>query len=380
MSNETQHESALTLRQVIDALEVIAPKHLAADWDNVGLLAGDADASCRHALLTIDMTPAVLDEARSINAELIVAYHPPIFRPIHSLRAQSTGTDALVFRAVANGQAIYSMHTALDAAIGGTNDVLAELCGLSDVQPFEDAPAPGSQSKVVVFVPTGDLARVADALFAAGAGRIGQYTECSFSGPGTGTFFGSDATSPTIGQPGRRESVDEHRLEVICPNENLSAVVQAVRQAHSYEEPALDIYPLTSPPTPGVGMGRVGRLSPGTTLGSLVRDLTAKLQLAGVEVIGDETVPLSTAAVCAGSAGRLPLESKRSREADVIVTGELSHHDRLLFARGGRSVILLGHCNSERPVLSRVKQRLATLLPDLTVNVATTDSPPARFV
>ena len=380
MSNETQHESALTLRQVIDALEVIAPKHLAADWDNVGLLAGDADASCRHALLTIDMTPAVLDEARSINAELIVAYHPPIFRPIHSLRAQSTGTDALVFRAVANGQAIYSMHTALDAAIGGTNDVLAELCGLSDVQPFEDAAAPVPQSKVVVFVPAEDLTRVADALFAAGAGRIGQYTECSFSGPGTGTFFGSDATRPTIGQPGRRESVDEFRLEVICPNENLSAVVQAVRQTHSYEEPALDIYPLTSSPTPGVGMGRVGRLSPGTTLGSLVRDLTAKLQLAGVEVIGDETVPLSTAAVCAGSAGRLPLESKRSREADVIVTGELSHHDRLLFARGGRSVILLGHCNSERPVLSRVKQRLATLLPDLTVNVATTDSPPARFV
>ncbi len=380
MPKATEDAAPSTLRQVIDALEIIAPTHLAADWDNVGLLAGDLDAPCRHALLTIDMTPAVLDEARSLSADLIVAYHPPIFRPIHSLRAQSTGTDALVFRAVSSGPAIYSMHTALDAAIGGTNDVLAELCGLQDVQPFEDAVAPVPQSKVVVFVPTEDLTRVADALFAAGAGRIGEYTECSFSGPGTGTFFGSAATRPTIGQPGRRESADELRLEVICPNENLSAVVQAVRKTHSYEEPALDIYPLTSPPTSGVGMGRVGRLSADTTLGSLVRDLTAKLQLAGVEVIGDENAPLSTAAVCAGSAGRLPLKSKRSREADVIVTGELSHHDRLLFARGGRSMILLGHCNSERPALPRVKQRLATLLPDLTFNVAAADGPPARFV
>jgi len=365
---------------VVDALESIAPLHLAADWDNVGLLAGDPAAPCRRALLTIDMTPAVLAEARRFRADLIVAYHPPLFRPIKSLRADSRETDALVYEAVSQGRAVYALHTALDAAPGGTNDVLAALCGLSDTQPFDDAPAPVRRSKVVVFVPEGDLARVSDAMFAAGAGCIGDYEQCSFSAPGTGTFFGTESTNPTVGQRGRRESAPELRVETVCPNARLGDVVAAIRTAHSYEEPAFDIYPLTAPPMPGAGMGRVGKLPARTTVRTLTSRLKRKLKLRGVEVIGDPKRPATIAAVCAGSAGRLPLESPRAQTADVIVTGELSHHDRLLFARANKTAILLGHCNSERPVLPEIKTRLQGGVRRLTVAVATTDRPPAALL
>ena len=379
MASKRSRNNTLRVGAVADALAAIAPTHLAAEWDNVGLLAGDLEASCRRVLLTIDMTPAVLAEARRLRSEMIVAYHPPIFRPITTLRAQSDGTESLIYKAVSGGQAVYALHTALDAAAGGTNDVLAELCGLKDVQPFDDAPAPGQRSKVVVFVPPADADRVADAMFEAGAGHIGDYQQCSFSQPGRGTFFGGPDTNPTIGRKGKRESVEELRLEAVCPNARLGEVIRALRAAHSYEEPALDIYPLAAEPMTGVGTGRVGALPAKTTLGALASRLKRKLKLPAVEIIGSPKRSVSTAAVCAGSAGRLPLESSRARGAEVIVTGEVHHHDRLTYARLGRAAIILGHCNSERPVLPHVRDRLVAAVPKLAVRIATADGPPAAW-
>jgi len=154
----------LTTGDVADALDRIAPPHLAQSWDNVGLLVGDRRAPCEGILLCIDLTPPVLAEAVRTRCSFVFAYHPPLFRPVNRLLADGGGTEAIVHRAIALGLAVYSSHTALDAAEGGTNDVLADLCGLRETEPFEYVGGPSSQLKLVTFVPPKDLERVAGAL------------------------------------------------------------------------------------------------------------------------------------------------------------------------------------------------------------------------
>src|SRR5262249_47917895 len=148
----------------------------------------------------------------------------------------TTSDGRLLWQLARAGVAVYSPHTAFDNCAGGINDILARRLGLAEVRPLR--PFPRRQFKIVVFVPDADLAKVSDALFQAGAGVIGQYSQCSYRLAGTGTFFGSDSTNPTVGQKGRREEVSEWRLEVVCPEGRLDAALSAMRQVHSYEEPA----------------------------------------------------------------------------------------------------------------------------------------------
>ena len=161
------------------ALEEIAPIALAQSWDNVGLIVGDRTARVRRVLLCIDLTPEVATEAIRRKADLVCAYHPPIFKPITRLTVPSHGTEDAVYRCIQRGIAIHSLHTALDAANGGTNDVIAEMVGIKETQPFQHVPEPGRESrKVVVFVPPAEVDRVAEAMFAAGANKqidVGQF-------------------------------------------------------------------------------------------------------------------------------------------------------------------------------------------------------------
>ncbi|MBN1488420.1 MAG: Nif3-like dinuclear metal center hexameric protein [Phycisphaerae bacterium] len=367
-----------TVGNVCQAMEILAPSRLAQAWDNVGLLVGDRAAPCTRVLLCIDTTPAVLAEAVRRRCPMIVSYHPPIFRPIKAVLADSESTDAIVHEAIRHGISIYSPHTALDAVDGGTNDVLASLCGLRDVGPFEFVPAGRSECKIVTFVPPAALDRVAEAMFAAGAGRIGAYEKCSYRLRGEGTFFGTDETHPAVGRKGRLEHVDEVRIETVAPRGRLSEIVAALTAAHPYETPAYDVYPLDVPPAPGIG--RVGRLPTGTTLGGLARLLKRRIGSSVVQIVGRSSQRLRRAAVCAGAAGLLPLEKTLAADADVVVTGEIHHHDALTYLRTGRCAIALGHSESERPVLASLAKRLAAAVPGVKVHVSRADTGPLRPV
>src|SRR5215213_1394720 len=231
-----------TISAVCSFLERLAPSALAADWDNVGLLLGDGAAEVGRLLTCLTVTPAVVAEAVAEKADLIVSHHPILFRG--AKRVSTASPDGRLLWPLARaGVAVYSPHTAFDNTAGGINDALARRLGLTNVAPLRRRDGE-RRCKVVVFVPDADLPKVSDAMFAAGAGIIGQYEQCSFRLPGTGTFFGTDSTNPTVGQKGRREDVSEWRLEVVCPEAILPAVVAAMRTGHSYEEPAFDVYPL----------------------------------------------------------------------------------------------------------------------------------------
>lgn len=343
----------------VRAMEAIAPTRLAQEWDNVGLLAGDADAALRRVLLCIDLTPAVLREAIAKKIDVLMAYHPPLFKPVKRLCGGGDGMEALIFECIRAGIAIYSTHTALDAAAGGTNDTLAALCGMTETAPLEYVDDGSESVKLVTFVPAQHVDRVAEALFAAGAGRIGNYEKCSFRVDGRGSFFGDDSTNPVVGKKGRMEFVEEVRLEVVVPVCKLPEVNRALWVAHTYEEPAYDIYPLKARPVKGIG--RVGTLPKPIALSKLAASLKRTTGAQCVQTVGDSSQAVDRAIIVAGSAGSLPFRAGLT-ERTVVITGEMRHHDGLAIARAGAAAILLGHWASERPALTPLSERLTRMI------------------
>lgn len=363
-----------TLADFVAAMERIATTALAQSWDTVGLLAGDRHARVHRVLLCIDLTDSVISEGVSKKCNVVMAYHPPIFKPISRLIHPGDGTDALVFRAIREGLAIYSTHTALDAAVGGTNDALAQLAGAVDLEPLEYVDQPhSSECKLITFVPHAHVDAVAMAMGAAGAGRIGDYSQCSFRTPGTGTFLGGESANPAIGKKGTLESVEEIRLEMVVPTRRLPKVVDALRSTHPYEEPAFDIVPLQ--PKPVFGIGRVGRVSTPTTLKSLADKLTKETGATCVQSVGDTNQQITRVIVVAGSAGTSPFKIPLS-SSDAIITGEIRHHDALAIHRKGCCAVALGHWASERPVLPVLARRIETELQGVEAIVSTADYDP----
>jgi len=378
MTASKRVDMPIPISRLVETMERIAPTRLAQEWDNVGLLAGDPRARLRRVLLCIDLAPAVVEEAISEKVDLVLAYHPPIFKPISRLRADAWGAESQVFQCIAHGISIYATHTALDAADGGTNDVIALLCGAEEVEPLVHGEALAQASvKLVVFVPPKNADRVAEAMFAAGSGRIGDYSHCSFRIPGKGTFLGSQTTNPARGKRGRRETVDELRLETIVPRPSLPAVVHALIKTHPYEEPAFDLYPLLERPVGGIG--RIGRLRRAVPLATLAGKLKKAVHAPSVQRVGPEDRPIDRVVIVVGAAGRLPLAAPLTPN-HAIITGEIRHHDALTIERIGCTAIALGHWSSERPVLDSLAVRLRQALPTVQMAVSQADREPFRPV
>ncbi|OWK35863.1 Nif3-like dinuclear metal center hexameric protein [Fimbriiglobus ruber] len=351
-----------TVVDVIAYMDRFAPSSLAADWDNVGLLAGDPAVPADHVMTCLTVTPDVAAEAVAERADIIVSHHPVLFRGAKAL-TPSTPDGRILLPLLRAGIAVYSPHSAFDNCVGGINDGLARRLGLTHVRPLR--PRGGKREcKLVVFVPDADLANVSDAVFAAGAGIIGQYEQCSYRLAGTGTFFGTDATNPTVGQKGRREDVSEWRLEVAVPEGKVDSVVAAMRAAHSYEEPAFDVYPLR--PSSSGGEGRVGELAQPVALGELAKLAKSQLSAAAVQVVGDVGKPITRVAIACGAAGEFLKDAIKAR-ADMFLTGEMRFHDCLTAEAAGVGVLLPGHYATERPGVEDLASRLAEAFPGMTV-------------
>jgi len=357
-------------------LESFAPASLAADWDNVGLLLGNAAAEVRRILTCLTITPEVVAEAVEQGAQLIVSHHPILLRGTKRL-SSDTAEGRLIWPLMRAGIAVYSPHTAFDNTPGGINDSLARRLGLREVGPLRRGDGP-RQYKVVVFVPEDDLQKVSDAMFAAGAGNIGRYRECSFRLSGTGTFFGTDTTNPTVGQKGRREEVSEWRLEVVTPDSVLPAVLTAMRKAHSYEEPAYDVYQL-KPATAGQGEGRIGRLPQSISLLELARRVKRELNASAVQYVGTPDRTVQRVAVACGAAGEF-LDDAVGAKADVFLTGEMRFHDYLRAQAAGIALILPGHYATERPAVEELAERLRAQWPGVEVTASRRETDPAAWV
>jgi dinuclear metal center YbgI/SA1388 family protein len=359
----------MKLQRVIDALESIAPTSAAEAWDNVGLLVGDPDQGATRAMLCIDYTRGVAEEAKQAGCELIIAYHPPLFEAVRRITAGS-----VVFDAIRRGLAVYSPHTALDVADGGTNDMLADALGLAERSPLRLIESKAREYKLVTFVPEEHVERVSSALFAAGAGRIGNYSSCSFRSPGTGTFFGEEGTDPVVGQAGKLEQAAELRVETVVPIARIAQVVAALEQSHPYEEPAFDLVQLAAPPAT-TGLGRIGDFPKPVERRELIGRIKREVGIDHLLIAGPADGAITRAAVCAGACGNL-LDDALAQKAELYLTGEVRHHDAIKAAAAGMTVVCTLHSNSERAVLKRLAAKLNEKLPELAVQVSEVDRDP----
>jgi len=362
--------------EIVSFLKRFAPLDLAADWDNVGLLLGDTHSTVQRILTCLTITPEVVAEAIETNTQLIVTHHPILFRPTQKLSSENR-EGSMLLPLMKAGIAVYSPHTAFDNTRGGINDMLTVRLGLTDVEPLRRSESK-PQYKIVVFVPEADFSAVSDAMFNAGAGRIGEYAQCSFRISGTGTFFGSDASNPTIGRKGQREDVAELRLEVICPERDLTNVLNAMRKTHSYDEPAFDVYALKSTPS-RQGEGRIGRLPQPMTLQKLGQRLKKQLKAGEIQLVGEPDRNVTRVALACGAAGEFLRDAERAK-ADVFITGEMRFHDYLTAKSQGVALLLAGHYPTERFALEELAELLAKQWPGMIASASERERDPVVWV
>jgi len=367
----------MKVKNIAEQIEKIVPLNLAQDWDNVGLLIGDAQKNVKNILLTIDITGDVVAEARKLKTDLIVSYHPVIWDGLKKITSE--GPSSSVYELIHRGIAVFSIHTALDAATGGVNDGLAEIIGIEDGKPIGDyvLNPTGDNYKLIVFVPVESLAEVSNAVFATGAGAIGNYTHCGFSAEGTGTFLPLEDAKPAIGKKGKMEKVMEIRFETIVPAEKLDEVVAAMKKAHPYETPAFDIIKLYNSQNE-FGLGRIGKLANPLQIEQIIQRIKKHTGAKAVGLIGNEKRLVKTAAVCAGSCGKI-INSVIAAKADLYLTGELKHHQALAAQEAGLTCICLSHTVSERFILKIFAKRLQKQLNSVTIRVSKKDADPFKW-
>jgi dinuclear metal center YbgI/SA1388 family protein len=377
----------MKIKDIIAVIEKIVPLKLAQDWDNVGLLLGDAQSNVKNILLTVDITKEVLSEAIKLKTDLIISYHPVIWDGLKKIIAESQvklgakylapcSTQGLVYELIRCGIAVYSIHTALDSAVGGVNDGLAEILGLCDTKPIGDyVDYSGDMDyKLIVFVPADSASKVFDAVFAAGAGWMGNYSNCSFRTEGMGTFLPLEGAKPAVGRKGRIEEVPEIRFETIVPADKLDKVIAVMKKAHPYEMPAFDVFKLYNSQEK-LGLGRIGRLAQPLFIKQIIDRIKKATGAKAVGLIGNEKKLVKTAAVCAGSCGKI-INSVIAAKADLYLTGELKHHYALAAQQANLTCICLSHSVSERFILKKFAKQLQEQLNNVTIKISKKDADP----
>ncbi|MCU0915039.1 MAG: Nif3-like dinuclear metal center hexameric protein [Planctomycetes bacterium] len=364
----------MNVKDFAAVVEQITPLGLAQPWDNVGLLLGNPRQNVRNVLLTIDVTQAVVAEAKELKTDLILSYHPVIWDGLKKIRTDDASKT--VHELIRAGISVFSIHTALDAVGGGVNDGLAEMVGIQDPKPIGDyiQYSPQEFYKFVVFVPVDALAGVANAIFEAGAGWIGNYSHCGFNAEGTGTFLPLEGARPAIGRRGRLEEVQEARLETIVPADKVQAVVEAMKRAHPYEVPAFDIYKLFDYAS-RFGLGRIGTLAEPTRLDRIIAAVKRRTGARAVGLVGDPKRLVRKAAVCAGTCGAI-LNLIIAAGADLYLTGELKHHQALAAQEAGLTCVCLSHTVSERFILKKLAGQIRTLAKGVAIKVSRKDADP----
>jgi len=367
----------MKIKEIAEKIEEIIPLKLAQDWDNVGLLIGDSQEEIRNVLLTIDVTRNVVTEARKLKTDLIISYHPVIWDAIKKITAE--GPTGVVYDLIRFGIAVFSIHTALDSAIGGVNDGLAEIVGIVDGKPIGDyvANPAGDNYKLVVFVPLKSVAKVSNAVFAAGAGAIGNYSHCGFGAGGTGTFLPQKSARPVIGKRGKLEKVSEIRFETIVPADKLDEVVTAMKKAHLYETPAFDVFKLHNNDIK-LGLGRIGELTRPVRIAQIVKRIKKVTGAKAVGLVGNQNRIVRRAAVCAGSCGKI-INSVIAARADLYLTGELKHHQALAAQEAGLTCICLSHTVSERFILKKFAKQLQKQIKTVKISISKKDADPFKW-
>ena len=339
---------ALKCIDVIKALEKFAPIEDAESWDNPGVLVGDRNHEIQKVLVALDVINPVIDEAIEVGADMIVTHHPVLFGSVKKVTTD-TPLGAKIVRLIKSNIDHYAAHTNLDAAIGGTNDVFAQLAGIKDVK-ILDVTNKERLYKFSVFVPVADADEVRDAIVKAGGGKTSNYYGgCTFTANGQSRFTPLDGANPTKGSPNVEEFVDEVKIETLVTASLLGKVINAALEVHPYEEPAYDVI-LTERYGRENGIGRVGVLPEETTLGEYALKIKEALGLDAIRVVGDLDTKISKVGICTGSAVEY-MKKVKSAGAQVFITSDMRYHESQKALDLGLALIDATHFASENIIV-----------------------------
>lgn len=332
----------MIINEVISTLEELAPTAYAEDFDNVGLLIGDKRAKVTGILVTLDTLEETVEEAIQNNCNLIISFHPIIFKGLKKITGKSY-VERVVLKAIKNNIAVYAIHTALDNSFKGVNYQICEEIGLINRQVL--VPQPQTIKKLVAHVPHKNVEEVRKALFKAGAGSIGNYDDCSFNIPGKGTFKANDQANPTLGEIGKLHIEEETQLHLTFPKHVETKVLKALFNAHPYEEVAYEVTTLENK-NQQIGIGMIGELRQEEDEVEFLKKIKKTFQLKVIRHSKLIDKKIKKVAVLGGS-GAFAISNAKALQADIYITADLKYHD---FYQAENKLVLadIGHYESEQ--------------------------------
>ena len=363
----------MKIKEIIAALENWAPKGYQESYDNSGLIVGNAQSEVTKCLVSLDCIESVVDEAIEKGAELIVSHHPIVFSGLKSLTGK-TYVERVIIKAIQNNIAIYAIHTNLDNVSTGVNYKIGEKLKLKNLRVL--APKKGLLKKLVTFVPVADTEEVKNALFEAGAGHIGNYSECSFQTEGQGNFKAGPEAEPFLGEPETRHHEKEVRLEVVLTADKASSVIQALNSSHPYEEVAYDLYTLENA-VQTIGSGMIGELEVPLKENAFLAHVKENINTDCIRHTAFTNKEVKTVAFCGGS-GSFLLGQAIGHKADAFITGDFKYHE--FFDADGKLMILdVGHFESEQFTIDLITEKIQEKFPIFAVLKTGIDTNPISY-
>lgn len=351
----------MQISEIISFLESQAHPSLQEHYDNAGLITGNGGWDCSGIICSLDATEEVVKEAIAKKCNLIVAHHPVIFGGLKKINGKNY-VEKTIITAIKNDIAIYAIHTNLDNVITGVNGKIAQLLGLNNISVL--APKENSLKKLFTFAPVDKAEQVRNAIFAAGGGHIGNYSECSFNAEGTGTFKGGEGTDPYVGEVGKQHQEKEIKIEVIFPSFLESKLITAMRAAHPYEEVAYDVVQLSNT-YKGIGSGVVGELATPEDEKKFLTRLKENFKTPVIRHTTFINKPIKKVAVC-GGAGSFLISKALAANADIYITADMKYHE-FFDANGQMLVADIGHYESEQFTTDLLREILEQKFPTFAV-------------
>ncbi|MBC8052999.1 MAG: Nif3-like dinuclear metal center hexameric protein [Sphingobacteriaceae bacterium] len=364
----------MILKELINHLELIAPLSLQEDYDNSGLIAGRPDLEITAALISLDCTEEIVDEAIRKGCNLVISHHPIVFKGLKKFNGK-TYVERVIIKAIKNDIALYAIHTNLDHIQRGVNFKICEKLGLKN--PTILSPKEDILKKLVTYAPLDQASVIRSALFSAGAGKIGNYSDCSFNAEGYGTFKASEDANPYVGEKGEVHQEKETRIEVIFSAYQESKIVSALKEAHPYEEVAYDIYSLANRHE-NIGAGMIASLETAMSELDFLKMVKEKLKATVIRYTTLREKPVSRVAVCGGS-GSFLLENAIAAKADVFITADFKYHE---FFDAEKKIVIadVGHFESEQFTQELLYEIIQKKFPNFALHLTEYNTNPINYL
>lgn len=343
---------------IAQILDGFAPRKLAESWDNVGLLIGDGSRKVHSIMVCLDIPEWVAEEAIEKKIDMIICHHPLIFNPLKRI-TNDDATGRKIIKLIKHNISVYAMHTNFDSTKGGMNDILMESLGITKSEILQPK-AIDKLYKLVVYVPKGFEKKVEEAIFRAGAGSIGNYSDCGFEVEGTGFFTPNESATPFIGKANQGERTQEIRFETIVPGNVLGKALKNMLKVHPYEEVAYDVIPVENS-LEEYGLGKIGELKEPMSLGTYAEKVKALLEIDNLKIIGDREKIIKKVAVIGGS-GSSYWQKAKNKGADLLITGDVEYHTMIDALEGGMTLIDGGHFGTEKIMMKQMTGTIRELL------------------